>query len=184
MSVGVVAFHGQTFGVVNGAKRLRDDMGNPAWVDHFFKGHNVLDAIMKCREFDSVYLIGYSKGGQLIAALTHHVTNIVGACIYEAKVKQHPLIKNGHGDFPVIQFWNSRSGRAHWKAGKESTDAWIRGRTYYRQRMIFNDFGHTRPILRHNFDERVVASTYDHISECQKLAMPAHEPPPVRMEFS
>lgn len=185
MNVGVIAFHGQTLKLVNGAKRLREDMGDPAWVDHFFRGHNLLKAIMKCREYDNVYLIGYSKGGELIATLTHHITNIIGACIYEAKVNQPPLIKNGHGDFPVLQYWNSQSGRAHWTAGRRSTELWSRGRTLHRQRTLFNDHGHTKPVLRHNFDELAVSGVYRHLGLCTELAKPASpEPAPVRMEFS
>ena len=162
MSIGVIAFHGDMLPFMDGAKRLREDMGNPSYVDYYFRGHNVLKAYIAPLRFDKVYLVGYSRGGQLISTLANAMPyHIIGACVYEAPVRERP-----RGNFPVLQLWNEGSNRRHWNAAEQSRTAWG-AREDYQEVVLPNDIGHMKGWLRHGFDTRANSLIRSHIAHCK-----------------
>ena len=162
MSIGVIAFHGDMLPFMNGARRLKEDMGDPDYVSHYFQGHNVLKALGTCVKFDRVYLIGYSRGGQLISTLANAMPYyIAGACVYEAPLRERP-----RGDFPVLQLWNEGSNRRNWRAAEQSRTAWG-AREDYQEVVLPNDIGHITGFLRHGFDTRANSLIRSHIAHCK-----------------
>lgn len=156
----VIAFHGDMLPFMNGAQRLRDDMGNPSYVDIYFRGHDIAEAVRMVMDCEQVYLIGYSRGGQVVAELASLLhSRIAGACVYEAPVKEHPK-----GDFPVLQIWNQGSIRRHTRAAELSRTAWQAGRTEtYVEAVLPNQIRHTKFFLRHGFDPAANVLIENHI---------------------
>lgn len=146
----VIAFHGHP----GSADLLRRDMGDPEWVDVFFEGHDLDEAVELVNSEDKVILVGYSFGGDLIACMTCHCRNIVGAVLYESPLLK-PVIPKGN--FPVCMIWN-RFGRQSWPASVRSSQAWCKqGRPFVD---LEGRGGHVRftwrwPFLGHAWDQRL-----------------------------
>lgn len=113
------AFHG------DGARPsdLQSDMGDPGWVDEYvdYRSNGWLDRI---RAQESVVLIGYSRGGDVIASLSLQLRNILGVVLYES-----PLFSVAvpGGRFPALVIWNDNSPRASSKAAEEALAGWRAG---------------------------------------------------------
>lgn len=78
-------------------------MGNPSWADIYFQGHDMESAKSICSAFGSVVLVGYSFGGSLIGHLSHVLTNITAAILYESPLLE---IEKPAGTFPVLWIQN------------------------------------------------------------------------------
>lgn len=112
----VIAFHGKP----GGAAMLRRDMGDPDWVDHYFSGHDLVDAYSLVESNQGSILVGYSYGGDLIGRLTNVCTTIIGAVLYEAPLFEPTIPLD---DFPVLQVWN-RYGRESWGDSQRAKKFW------------------------------------------------------------
>lgn len=126
-----IAFHGD-FGTSEGLER---DAGYPKWIDLYEQGWRRgrfdLDYFSA---FDSLVLVGYSRGGSHIGHLSTELTNIAAAVLYES-----PLIgiDRPGGSFPVLSIWNhagvryptiwwTRSARKRQKEAEDTIIAWQR----------------------------------------------------------
>ncbi|MEM9369275.1 MAG: hypothetical protein AAGD07_25115, partial [Planctomycetota bacterium] len=114
----VVAFHGD----FASPDMLRRDAGDPVWIDHFFDGHDIDEAIDFCGKFRQVVLVGYSRGGDVVAAVSQRMSHIVAAVLYESPANYVPV-----GRFPAMLIWNDR-GRRRTRAAQESNEKWKRNR--------------------------------------------------------
>lgn len=146
----VIAFHG--WGAT--PSDLRQDMGDPSWVDHYwpyeygrrsiFEGddtagdmssvaweagslmrHSVTDEQhRKLLSYRRLVLVGYSLGGSLIGELSLGLPNLVGAIVYES-----PLLGtvSPGGRFPVCIVWNAGSRKAGTREALRATQAWKAG---------------------------------------------------------
>lgn len=153
----VFAFHG------DGARpwHLRDDMGNPTWVDEYpdWMRQNQEQLIAELAAEESVILVGYSSGGGFIAdVLSHRLGNITGAVVYESPVRSG---RPPGGEFPVMMIWNRGSRKAASKMACEAMEAWV-ANSRRKWRLVFGDGGHTRWAWRprtlfraHNWDASV-----------------------------
>lgn len=120
-----VAFHGWVPWPLQGHQMLRRDINyNFTPTTYYPKGHD-LETIADIIEHinDNLFLIGYSKGGDLIAQLTHTpiLPRIKAAVLYEAPLfdDRIPL-----GDFPVISIWNDRGYRLYRRGEQEAHDTY------------------------------------------------------------
>jgi len=68
-----VALHGD----FSTPARFRKDTGNPAFLNYYlaYKGLETVQIANKLRHYKDLNLIGYSRGGSIIADLTHYLTN-------------------------------------------------------------------------------------------------------------
>jgi len=166
----VIAFHGDMPPLINGAKLLKKDMRSPDYVTHYFKGHDTIEALEYCEQFQSVYLFGYSRGGEVIEKLSRHIADrIVGATIYESRVTGQP-----GGTFPVLQLWNEGKHRIiwrrrhRWRVARESCRAWRRGRKYEKV-ILPNSLLHIKFPFGHGFDLIANSLIARHRLECSLL---------------
>ena len=107
-----IAIHG----ALSNGNMLRQDIGKPSWIDHYptYKHVKHYDQIRELIiECESVNLIGYSKGGSLIADLTNDediLPRIKSAVLYESPVFN---VAQCRGTFPVLMIWNNRGYITH-----------------------------------------------------------------------
>lgn len=106
----IIALHGD----LATADMLRRDMGNPAWVNHYYNagGWRNIDAKIELLTHfirlleEPVALVGYSRGGSVIARLSHTIPHLIKcAVVYESPVKDSD---GCGGNFPVLSIWNDR----------------------------------------------------------------------------
>ena len=128
MRVSVVAFHGD---FANG-EMLREDMGDPDWVDwyvdHQGRGRRDLPDEEIIEELPSgpLVCVGYSDGGDTVARLSTLIPErFVAAVVYEAPVVSVPA---PGGDFPVLSLWNYGSRKAQSELADEAVRKWAYGR--------------------------------------------------------
>ena len=160
--VTVVAFHGSTFFWTNGANRMRRDMGDPNYVSHYYREHNIPDFLAEFATEERLFLIGYSKGGDFIARLTHYLDNIVGVVLYESPVLHDGGVCMDYttDDFPVWMFWNESSRQAKTQAAGHSISEWSKSRTRFTLEMKMQGRGHVDWFSfppGHAWDRRVTA---------------------------
>ena len=92
---------------------LRRDMGNPAWVDHYYDGRGwrdvdgrieLLTHFIRSQE-EPVVLVGYSRGGDVVARLSNSIPHLIrAAVVYESPVS----VDSCGGKFPALCVWNDR----------------------------------------------------------------------------
>jgi pimeloyl-ACP methyl ester carboxylesterase len=106
----VIALHGD----FASPEMLKRDMGAPSWVDSYYDGKGWRDVdgriellIHFIRMLEQpVTLVGYSRGGSVIARLSHAIPHLIAcAVLYESPVKDS---QGCAGKFPVLQIWNDR----------------------------------------------------------------------------
>ena len=95
-------------------------MGDPPWVDHYHEWSGYGDAVEFCQQFSEIIPVGFSRGGSRIGHLTHQLSNIRAAVLYEA-----PLvgIDEVAGNFPVLSIWNWR-GRKDTPEARRTIEVW------------------------------------------------------------
>ena len=106
-----IAFHGD----FARPEHLQEDAGDPPWVDLYetyddtngYRNIATAGLVKRLKRFEKVILVGYSRGGDLIAWLSHQLQNIVAAVLYESPV----LSARPTGRFPVMMCWNEESIR-------------------------------------------------------------------------
>jgi hypothetical protein len=119
--VATIAFHG------DGAtpEMLREDIGEGLHVDYFVDKYH---AASFCREFPEVNLVGYSRGGGVIADLSCILPNIRSAVLYESPLGAY---NKAMGSFPALIIWNKRGRKSkaiYRSAVERMEDAWVIGR--------------------------------------------------------
>lgn len=124
-----ICFHGQVPWFINGAHLLERDIGdNFTPISIYYRGFDQELLIQTLEEIkygvaDDLLLIGYSKGGDFIANLTHTrlLPRIKGAVLYEAPLFDNRIPK---GDFPVFIAWNDRGRRRTKRGEREGHDTY------------------------------------------------------------
>lgn len=160
---------------------LAADAGHPFWIDSYpsyDRDVGQLDSLVRqLRQHRDLVLIGYSRGGDMVAYLSTILTNIVAAVVYESPVQS---VRRTGGTFPVLQIWNLHSRRRQTRAAKEAYAAWL-GPSPHRQVDIFFGIGrHTRPVMRprtlfrgHGWDTRLNPAIYQWITDNVPVTFPA-----------
>lgn len=138
---------------------LKNDMGVD-WVDHYWQANGwesphkeyqkLIDFISP---LDSVILVGFSRGGSMIAKLSNELTNIKAAVLYESPMVDSTTVG---GNFPVLMIWNNEGRlvdglpRSRFKA-TYSIYAWAKD---HPMTFLMGDGGHvkTNP-LGHDWDK-------------------------------
>jgi hypothetical protein len=172
----IVAFHGDTAT----GKMLREDMGNPMWVDEYWDGPRTHAGVLRAADylscFDCVALVAYSSGGSFAAKLSCQLTNIACAVLCESPIRG-PTIPCGN--FDVLSLWNGEHGRYDSDEARNTIADWRRNHVV--QVEFTNIVGHMRRewwrwprrTLRHNWDRSMNLFIYDWILKHGKLFQPA-----------
>lgn len=143
-----IAFHGD-FAT---PAMLADDIGPGLTIDWLVETKScVHDSFLK--NFRSISLIGYSRGGGLIADLSCMLMNIRCAVLYESPLGMYGRVG---GSFPVLIIWNDR-GRYERRKAQQMEEAWAaHGRSvthlWGRGRHVRVDRSMSPPI-RHGWDQ-------------------------------
>ena len=104
MRVYTVALHGD----FARGQDLREDMQEAPWVDWWPDWKREPRSTFRTlTRMPALILAGYSSGGARIAALTHHLPNIVGVIPYECPAPVVPA-----GKAPCLACWNDASWAA------------------------------------------------------------------------
>lgn len=105
----VIAFHGWR----SSGRKLQYAMSWPSWVDWYPDWqHDFRDATQFSQDTLAAYgrqkyvLVGYSLGGEFLAALTHEAIGeyLAGVIVYESPLRNGPPRKL---DIPGVQIWNN-----------------------------------------------------------------------------
>lgn len=143
----VAAFHGD----FAQPQDLRDDAGNPDWIDEYPSYERItgrtypylVSGMAELRSRERLVLVGYSRGGDVVAWLSTQLTNIVGAILYESPVLS---VHQPGGNFPAALVWNRYSRKSHSVAAEDACYAWGMGGRH--RTLIWGDGKHTRRIWR------------------------------------
>lgn len=109
-----IALHGD----LGNSKMMERDVGDLASsIDVFWNAHGWVkfneqfDRLMEyCRQLhEPPILIGYSRGGSVIAALSYMGVKIRAAVLYESPIVDSAGVG---GSFPVLMIWNDRGAKA------------------------------------------------------------------------
>ena len=133
------------------ASDLRSDAGNPGWIDGYFDYQRTgsirspysVPCLDDLRRQASVVLVGYSRGGDLVAWLTTQLDNIAGVICYESPVHS---VSVPSGEFPACLVWNRDSRKAASQAATDARFAW--SMTGRHLTVLFGRGGHTKPVMR------------------------------------
>lgn len=142
-----IAFHGDFATPVMLAEDIGQGVPIDLWADTTrLTPYRLLD------RFRSVALVGYSRGGALIADLSVECDNIRCAVLYESPLGMYGRVG---GSFPVMIIWNDR-GRYERRKAQQMEEAWqANGRSvthlWGRGRHIRIDRSMSPPI-RHGWD--------------------------------
>ena len=118
---------------------LEQDAGYPMFIDEYVTYYNrrksdermAAELAPALAIYKRLILVGYSRGGSIIGHLTHKLTNIAGAVLYES-----PLfgIDRVAGSFPALLIWNSngafhgkRPGAKRHQEALATIEAWVAG---------------------------------------------------------
>lgn len=113
----LAAFHGDFFT----AAHLRQDLGNPAWVDSYVDWRRSGGWLEDLAAKPALAIVAYSRGGQIAAQLSHELPNVRAFVLYEA-----PTLRAGPpaGTAPALWIWNDRSWRRNTAQARESLAQW------------------------------------------------------------